>query len=209
VNISYNYSFEKKCLEMDQDDLLNAFIKNFKRTGCYHKIRRTEKSLELDNNILDFNYLYKMVYPWNLWYGNGKMDVIILSDAYDKSFLIKFSISILRILVFYLIANIIFGLILTTNFIKVGLYFFIFYNMFSIALILFKYNGHKRFFNRTIKVGDFYKNQVCKSYDWELILKKKTNPEIIEIINGHTQLPEIVIDLAKNEIKNRNSSKNK
>jgi len=208
VNISYKYSFEKECLEMDQDDLLNAFIKNFKRTGCYHKIRRTEKSLELDNNILDFNYLYKMVYPWNLWYGNGKMDVIILSDAYDKSFLIKFSISILRILVFYLIANIIFGLILTTNFIEVGLYFFIFYNMFSIALILFKYNGHKRFFNRTIKVGDFYMNQVCKSYDWELILKKKTNPEIIEIINGHTQLPEIVIDLAKKEIKNRNSIKN-
>ena len=84
-------------------------------------------------------------------------------------------------------------------------YFFILFNIFAIVSYFTKHIRHKRFFTRTINIGDFYKNQVGKSYDWESILKKKTNSKIEEIINGNTHLPEVVIELAKKEMVNRNS----
>ena len=92
-----------------------------------------------------------------------------------------------------------------TNYTTELFYFFLLFNIIAIASYFFKYIGHQRFFNRTIKIGDFYKDQVYKSYDWESILKEKTNSEIKEIIKGNTHLPDIVIELAKKEMGNRNS----
>jgi len=206
VKIFYKYIFEKECLRIDQDDLLSAFEQNFNRSGCYHKMTRKENRLDLDNNILDFNYLYKMVNPWNLWYGIGDMNICITPNLSNESYLVKFSISILRSLVFHALSIIIFFVILMTNYTTGLFYFFILFNILAIAAYFSKYYRHQRFFNRTIKIGDLYKNQVGKSYDWESILKKKTNSEIEEIIKGNTHLPEIVIELAKKEIGNRNNS---
>jgi len=201
----YKYTFEKECLRINQDDLLNAFEQNFNRSGCYHKMTRKENSLDLDNYIFDFNYLYKMLTPWNLWYNIGDMNISLTHNSSNESYLVKFSISILRSLVFYTIFNILFYVILKTNYSTELFYFFILFNIVAIASYFFKYIGHQRFFNRTIKFGDFYKNQVKKSYDWELVLKEKTNSEIKEIIKGNTHFPDIVIELAKKEMENRNS----
>lgn len=197
--------FERECLRIDKDDLLSAFEQNFNRYECYHKITRTENILNLDNDILDFNYLYKMVNPWNLWYGIGDMNISIIPNFSDESYLVKFSISILRSLVFHALTIIIFCIILLTNY-STGLFcIFILFNIGAILSYFSQYIRHRRFFTRTIKIGDFYKNQVSKSYDWELILKEKTNSEIKEIIKGNMHLPDIVIELAKKEMGNRNS----
>lgn len=205
MNFLYNYVFEKECLEIDQNDLLNAFEQNFRRSECHHKITRKENRIGLGNNILDFNYLYKMVSPWNLWYGIGNMNISISTNLSNESYLIKFSISILRTLIFYAISIIIFGIILMTYYSTGLFYSFILFNIFAIVSYFIKYFRHQRFFYRTIRIGDFYKNQVDKSYDWESILKEKTNSELKEIINGNTHLPDIVIEFAKKEIEIRNN----
>lgn len=204
MKFSYKYKFEKECLEIDKDDLLDAFEHNFQRTECYHKIIRKENGLDLENNILDFNYLYKMVSPWNLWHGIGNMNIRISTNLPNESNWIKFSISILRILFFHAISILVFCILLMTYYSTGLFYFFIFFNIVAIVSYFTKHIRHKRFFNRTVKIGDFYMNQVNKSYDWESILKKKTNSEIEGIIKGNTQLPEIVIELAKKEKVNRN-----
>ena len=203
--ILYKYTFEKKCFKINQDDLLSAFEQNFIRSGCYHKITRKENELKLENNILDFNYLYKMVTSWNLWYGIGNMNVNITHNLSNESYLVKFSISILRLLIFHILYIIIFCIALITYYTTELFYFFILFNIIAIASYFVNYKRHQRFFNKTIKIGDFYKNQVEESYDWELILKKKTNSEITQIIKGNTLLPNIVIELAKKELKNRNN----
>ncbi len=206
MKLTYQYKFEKECAEIHEVDLLTAFKNNFRRTKCHHKIIMKENELDLENQIFDFNYLYKMVSPWNIWYGIGTMKISILKNSYDKSYLIRFSISILRYIVFYVIINFIIGVKLMTINHLMLVYFLIFYNIVAITSIVYKYIGQKRFFSKTIRIGDFYMNQVSKSYDWEIILNKKTNSEIIEIIKGHTLLPNIVIELAKKELEKRKTN---
>jgi len=205
VKIFYKYLFEKECLRIDKEDLLSAFEQNFYRSGCYHKMTRKENGLNLYNDFLDFNYLYKMVSPWNLWNGIGDMKISIIPNLSNESYLIKFSISILRSLVFNALTIIIFCILLITNYSSELFYFFILFTTVAITSYFTKYIRHNRFFSRTIKIGDFYKDQVEKSYDWESILKEKTNSELKEIIKGNTILPDIVIDLAKKEMGHRNS----
>lgn len=198
--------FDKERLKINKDDLLSAFEQNFKRSGCYHKITRKENGLELDNDILDFNYSYKMVYPWNLWHGIGEMNIRIISNLSDESYLVKFSISILRSLIFNTLTIILLCIILLTFNTTEIFFYFILFIIFAFASNFSKYLRLQRFFTRTIAIGDFYENQVRKSYDWESILKKKTNSELKEIIKGNKHLPDIVLELAKKEMENRESN---
>ncbi len=201
------YIFKKECFGFNQEEILSAFENNFIRTNCYHKIFKYENKLDLINDFFEFNYLYKFISSGNLWQGIGNMNITFLPGKLEGSHIIQFSISIYRQLFFFLILNIIGGIILLSNYSLFILYVFILYNTILIITTLIKYLQHRYFFNKTIKIGDFYKNQVLKSYDWELILKNKTNIEINAIIQGKTHLPDIVIELAKKEMNNRKEIK--
>lgn len=206
MGLSSKYIFKKETIVVDQNQVLSDFENNFKRTDCHHKIHRDDSKLELCNEFLDNNYLYKLTAPWNLWYGIGKMSITISPSESGKSQLIQFSISIRRSLLSFALLNIVLGIILFFAFSISLLYIFLLFNVFSIVEYFERFIRHKIFFNRTIRIGDFYKYQVLesKSYDWELILKNKTNTEIVEIIQGKTHLPDIVIELAKKELMTRN-----
>jgi hypothetical protein len=208
MRFTFQYTFRKECLIIDQDQLLTDFEKNFQRTGCYHMIFRDNNNLVLINDIYDFNYLNKLVDPWNLWKGVGKMNIAITPDESGKTNSVQFSISPRRALVLFALLNIVSGIILLYTYSRELLYFFILCNLVSIIGSFVRFLQHKYFFNRTIKIGDFYKYLVIESkgYDWELIFKKKTNSELTDIIQGKTHLPDIVIELAEKELKNRNGS---
>jgi hypothetical protein len=202
------YKFVKECISIDSADVLNNFENNFKRTECYHKIVKENNSLDLNNDYFDYNYSYKLTSPWNLWKGIGNMNILILPNKSENSFLVLFSISIKRQIAFFIMVNIFFCIIISSTF-SLGLFYFLMlYNILSIVVNLERYFRHKNFFKRTIKIGDFYKYQVIgsKSYDWELILKRKSNSEIMEIIQRRTHLPDLVIELAKKELKNRSEN---
>ena len=58
---------------------------------------------------------------------------------------------------------------------------------------------HRAMFRRTLKYGGGF----LKYYDWDSIIKKMTDYELLEIVNGKTHHPRKVITLAKDELKTR------
>lgn len=201
------YIFRKECVKYSQDEILSTFEKNFHSTECYHKIFRRGNELDLKNDLFEFNYQYKFVSPVNLWIGVDDMNITVLPGESEGSHLIQFSVSFERQLFLLVFINVILGIILLfVNQIQF-FYILILYDSISIIFGVVEFFLHRNFFYKTIKVGDLYKHQVIGSYDWELILKGKTNHEIMEIIQGRTCLPDIVVELATKELNNRKDIK--
>ncbi len=199
----YNFIFEKEIPLKNPDVLLDAFEKNFQRTVCYHTIKRKDNRIDLDNNPFDFNYSYKLTSGSNLWHGLGDMYISITPTPLQDLYKVKFSVSLLRVLILQAIFLIVISIILTNASTTYHLYLLFFFIIVTITSYISGYIRIRRFFNDTIKIGDFYRNQVNKSYDWDVVLQNKTNSELKQIIKGKTLLPNIVIELAKKEMVKR------
>lgn len=204
---SFHFIFKKDCSAIDPEKILNDFEKNFHRTNFYHKISRGDNKLILRNEFFDFNYLHTN--SWILWNVCGEMTITIRPCENEKTYSIYFTVSIRRALGFFALLNIVFGIIVLKTLAVGLLYALLIYNIAAVALYFTNFFRFKHFFTKTIKFGCFYEYLVIGNnhYNWELIFKNKSNSELMQIINGRTQLPDIVIQLAKKELKNRNDNK--
>jgi hypothetical protein len=194
------YSFKKELKEIDKHELLDNFERNFIRTGCHHQIHKNEYNLSLKNEWFDLNYMYKFIYPGHLWSGLGNININIQENKEKESFTVNFSISFLRQFIWFLIIDI---CAFSISFYESEFIIFLIFSILFLTSMFISFFLHRNFFFKTIKVGDFYRHRVLTNYNWEKLLKSKTDNELSDIINGNSFLPEIAKELAIKELNKR------
>ena len=201
----FTYKFTKEVSGIDKDKLMEDFKQNFIETDFYYKIIKKENSLVFKNRF-EGDYTFSLTYPWNMWYLITKFELNIRETMQTNKFSIELSISIfisvLLSVLFITIASVGYALFFHHS----PVYFTLILAFVFTARFLLWYYRHKRFFLRTIEIGNFRNHQTMASYDWDKILKQKSDSELIDIIKGKTSLPDLVIELAKKEKEKRENT---
>ena len=192
--------FKREIKDTANNTILANFKHNFERTYCDFTKIVEDKELVIENRFLRL----KRDMNSNLWVGIGSANVLIEETQQKNRAKVIYTFDFTRLSIahlFYL--TLLFGIYLWVGndtdlqqIILIGIYI-----SFSISILqhLVMYFRHRSIFLQTIKYGtgdDGY-------YDWEAILKKKTNDELKKIVNGNTQLPSGVAKLAKMELDKR------
>ena len=201
----FTYKFTKEVSGTDKDKLLEDFKQNFIETDCYYKIIKKENSLVFKNKF-EGDYTFSLTSPWNMWYFISKLELNIHEIKQNTKYSIVLSISVfaavLLSVLFIAIASIGYAFFFNHS----PVYFTLILTFLFTTRFLLWYYRHKRFFFRTIDIGNFRNHKTKTSYDWDTILKEKSDTELADIIKGKTSLPDLVIELAKKEKAARENS---
>jgi len=192
--------------KISDEEILNSFIINLKIKSL-NTFNKIDNKLTASNNMKSFWDFNK---PWE---GEENVTIKIIKNEIKKVIYVidfsgiykeftKYGIVVLPfiLLVFYLTGK--FDSLIE-NF---GLFFTILYILFSIIVILvikafLLILRHRNIFRNTMRYGAGN----IKYYNWDKIMKTKTDKELKEIINGKSNYSDRVIIFAKKEFKKRHS----
>lgn len=175
--------------------VLKNFWLSFKDSYCDKMFYRRKNEITIDNYFIrikpDFNF--------NLWAGIGNARLRIKEK--DGLRLVEYTIDFTRLVISYLV------FILLAQFVSImgsGDILFSVYStspllIFGLIIHAISFLRHWSLFKRTLKYGSAF----VGNYDWEAILRNKTNNELLEMKNGTRQLPDAVIRLVELEIEKR------
>ena len=192
---------------ISDEEILNNFIINLKIKSL-NTFNKRDNKLTASNNMKSFWDFNK---PWEgeenvtikILKNENKKDAIYVLDfsGIYKDFK-KYGIVVLPfvLIVFYLIGKLDplienFGLFFTVLFILFGIIGILIIKAFLLIL------RHRNIFRNTMKYGAGN----IKYYNWDKIMKTKTDKELKEIINGKSNYSDRVIIFAKKEYKKRHS----
>lgn len=195
----FKISFREEISEIPNKAVLESFKANFSNTFCDKILINGDKELVVIND----SSRWRPDMNWNLWAGIKNAKVTIDENPDTKKRTVEYSIDLTP----YIYKSIFIFLTITFLFKISGFWG----NLSSLSLIIYaaavlitvffvNILRHRSIFKRTLKFGAF--NQLG-NYDWDTILKNKTDLELQEIINGQRILPEPVVELAKTEFEKR------
>jgi len=196
---------------ISDEEILNNFIINLKIKSL-NTFNKRDNKLTASNNMKSFWDFNK---PWEgeenvtikILKNENKKDAIYVLDfsGIYKDFK-KYGIVVLPfvLIVFYLIGKLDplienFGLFFTVLFILFGIIGILIIKAFLLIL------RHRNIFRNTMKYGAGN----IKYYNWDKIMKTKTDKELKEIISGKSNYSDRVIIFAKKEFKKRHSENKK
>lgn len=193
----FEISFSAEVLNISNKTILENFKVNFKNSYCDHIEIIRENELIVENDLIRL----KPDLNWNLWVGIRKAHILIIEKR-EAQKTIKYRIDFSRTTIVYIFIFITFCLILfywgVTDLDSYKYLLIMIGTGFGLQFII-TYLRHWSIFKRTIK----HETEYLGSYDWDNIIKNKSDLEIEKIINGQSQLPKSVIKLAKLELENR------
>ncbi len=200
----FKISFIEEITGTSNKTILENFKTNFSDTFCGNISIISDKEIVIKNS----HFRWKPDTNWNLWIGIKEASVTISEDTDKKRKTIKYSIDFTSYIFNSLIIIIIFPLfnkitgLLNNLLVK---YFTIFWIAYFIIMFFVSVLRHRSIFKRTLKFGVV--NNSLGNYDWNIIIKNKTDLELQKIISGRKRLPTTVVELAKTELERRNKNK--
>ena len=198
----FKISFKKEIKKIPNRNILEDFRNNFIKSYCDHIKIYDDKELIVKNEFIR----WKPDWNLNLWVGIGEARIRINESEKNKNKVVKYSIDFTRLTFAYIFTLVFFALIFSQsgiwdfNSLK---YLLIAVGTIALLMHIITFLRHWSIFNRTIKYGTDY----LGNYDWNSIIRSKTDLELLEIKNGQRQLPKTVIRLVELEIENRKTSK--
>lgn len=192
------FSIRRKISGISTEALLTRFKTNFEHSNC--------DSVKIigDNRLIVRNYWPFIKYDlnYNIWIGIAKASVSIVDDTEGQHKNVQYTVNYTK----GVVGDIVISAVLIAISISVKEAFgeFIYFVSFIIFIFvldnLTSYYRHKSFFIRTL----YNKNtDDLGKYDWDKILRNKSDLELKEIIFGKTHLPISVAKLAKQELDRR------
>lgn len=180
--------------------ILIKFKENFERTYCDFTKINGDNELIIKNSFIRL----KRDMNFNLWIGIGKASVTLEETKQNNLVNVKYTLDFTRLTIAALVyLTLLLGFYFMTEndknlqpIIVTLMCVLISVGIFNYLVMYFR---HKSIFLKTIKNGSDGNGY----YDWETILKKKTNDELKKIVSGNTQLPSGVEKLAKMELDKR------
>lgn len=192
----FKISFEKKIKNIDKDEIIRLFLIN-SQGKLHDKIEDNgEKKIIIKGKFFSLNPLDHG--PWDLWLGFANKTELCFTGDNTIFYTVYFTYGIIyfiAVLLFFLLIPLIYS-------IKIEAQYLIFLSVVTAAFfirLIIKILLHRRLFNRTLK----YENRLLGNYNWTEILKKKTDNELRDIINGNTTLTLEIQELAKVELEKR------
>lgn len=191
----FKITFRQELDDTPNNTVLKNFWLSFKDSYCDKMFYRRKNEITIDNYFIrikpDFNF--------NLWAGIGNARLRIKEK--DGLRLVEYTIDFTRLVISYLV------FILLAQFVSImgsGDILFSVYStspllIFGLIIHAISFLRHWSLFKRTLKYGSAF----VGNYDWEAILRNKTNNELLEMKNGTRQLPDAVIRLVELEIEKR------
>jgi len=190
----FKISFKEKVNNIPNKTILENFKENLDGTYCDYLEINNDKELIVKNDF----FRWKPDWNFNLWVGIGNAKITIEENEMQSYSPIKYSIDFSRLTITYILTIILFSVVL-----PIYGYFELLFIMILVLIAIIMHGitffRHWSFFKQTIKHGINY----LGNYDWESIIKNKTEIELVEIKNGNRQLPKSVIRLAELELEKR------
>jgi hypothetical protein len=197
--------FRREIVYMSRGTILDNFKKNFENSYCDH--------IEIinDNRLIVKNELFRIKpdMNWNLWCGIGKAEIVLFEKPDKKSILIEYTIDFFRMFASFcssICFIILFIAYSTSNQIELFetiSYLFVFFIIAFLLSISITFLRHRSIFLKTL----YAKPERLGNYNWIKILSEKSDNELTEISLGKSHLPEAISELARQEIKKRNSTR--
>lgn len=194
----FKISFRQELDDTPNNTVLKNFWLNFKDSYCDEMFYKRKNEIIIENDFFrtkpDFNF--------NLWVGIGNAKLSIKEK--DGLRFVEYTIDFTRLAISYLVF-ILFALfvsIMGSGDILFSVYSTSSLLIFGLIIHAISFLRHWSLFKRTLKYGSAF----LGNYDWEAILKNKTDNELLEMKNGTGQLPEVVIRLIEVEIESRKHS---
>jgi hypothetical protein len=200
----FKITFKEEITGTPNKTVLENFKANFSNTFYDHIAINEDKELFVKND----SFRYKPGEVWNLWLGIRNARVTINENADNKKKTVEYSFDFTRLIFLDIFLIILFpiqfkimGLLNHQTYIALIIYLDLFFVLVPFILVL----RHRWIFKRTLKFGavDYYNG----NYDWDTIIKEKTDLELHEIINGQRQLPRTVVGQAKTELERKSKHK--
>ena len=199
----FTIKFQKDIHETSNIVLLESFKENFILSKCDFVDIINNNELIVENEMMSFISRLR----FNLWIGIEHARISIIEDKTRNTKTIKYFVDYTWLISTYFISFIAWTIVVLLN---IGKDEFLYLAYFLIALFIFAlifslsitFLRHRSIFNNTIKYGASY----IRRYEWNSILEKKTDIELMEIINGKRHLPKSVLILAEKELEKRNSN---
>jgi len=194
--------FRREIEYMSSGIILDNFKKNFEDSYCDH--------IEIinGNRLIVKNELFRIKpdMNWNLWYGIGKAEIVLFENPDKKNTLIEYTIDFSRMFVSFcfsicfVILFIAYSSSNTRDSLEIISLFSVFLIIAFLLSISITFLRHRSVFLKTL----YAKPESLGNYNWIKILSEKSDHELTEISLGKTHLPEAISELARQEIKKRN-----
>jgi hypothetical protein len=194
--------FRREIEYMPSGTILDSFKKNFENSYCDH--------IEIVNNnrliVKNEFFRIKPDMNWNLWCGIGKAEIVLFENPDKKTIQIEYTIDFSRMFVSFCFSICFIILIIaysTSNpreLLEIISYFYVFLFIAFLLSICIAFLRHRSIFLKAL----FEKPESLGNYNWIKILSEKSDYELTEISLGKTHLPEAISELARQEIKKRN-----
>ncbi|RLD52362.1 MAG: hypothetical protein DRI94_03380 [Bacteroidetes bacterium] len=196
-----NFTFHKTVKDKQSSEIIKNFQANFGSTNC-DNIRRFG-----DNQLIVENNFFRLKSNQNLWVGIDKASLTIKDTINQNEKKIHYKINFTKFLLISFGSILLFFLFFIGDFTdsttRPPLILYIFVPVVLLINFIILLIRHYSLFIRTIKRGSIY----LGGYDWEKILKNKTDNELKVIIAGESHLSKSVGELAKKELDKRNNKK--
>ena len=213
LKLPFKILFREEIIGTQNKTIIENFKANFKKTFCDHILINADKELVIKNNFIR----WKPDSFWNFWDGIRNARVTIIENSDKKKKTIEYSIDY----TYWIVRNIFIIIIIMFLFKIIGLFTFlstisdllvtqslkfviIFSGLLLVIMFFISVLRHRSLFKRTIKFGV---TNDLGNYDWDTIIKEKTDLELEEIIRKQRGLPERVVELAKTELERRSKKK--
>ncbi|MCT4640145.1 MAG: hypothetical protein N4A72_20785 [Bacteroidales bacterium] len=200
----FKISFKGETEELSNKKVLENFKENLTETYCDHIIIKSDNELIVRNDF--FRFLSRRTN--NIWSNVKEAKVIICDDKVLKKRVVVYSIDFTRLITSLVLAHtiIISALLIILDSESYIIIAFLPLLMLIVSSVSFFITllEHRSVFRRTLKYGTDYTG----NYDWETIIKNKSDRELKDIITGRKHLPVAVRKLAESEMKNRGKRNN-
>ncbi len=199
-------SFKKKLQEKNKEEIFDLFLTNISGTH-YDKIERENDSkLIIKGSFFQakrpFEGLYNIIV--SLWERFCRKAELYFAKNNDIIYSVDYTYGVVWLFII-LVASILPALFFS---LKINVYYYIGFVTLILALeissIVFRLYLHRQVFAKTLRNENLFKG----SYDWDKVLKSKTDNELKNIVNGNTILTIEVQKMAKEELNRRKIKKN-
>ncbi len=196
----FKISFRGKYREADREKIAELILINSEGTLQETRETEDEKKMIIKGKFFSLNPLDNTFF--NLWTGfSGKAELTLKKDhtviyTVDLTWGVAW---VAAVLLFLLLSPMIYSIRVDSfylGFVEIVL-------VLSVLSLLIRIFRHRQMFRKTLQL----RNKMTGNYDWAVILKKKTDPELRKIAAGDTLLPDTVRDLAKEELKRKKQNK--
>ena len=195
---SFLYKFNIKVVKDPNRDYLMDFKHRFDYSNCDRLKVINRRTIVIHNDFI------RIKINWNIWHGIGHAKLYILEMENDHILSIDYSLDytyfVWGVFIGLVIIFIFFGLYMMEFNELMDLLFPILFMLIALPLnLLIVFLRHRSLFRNTALYG----YDMLGNYDWNSILKQKTEDELVNIVQGKRVLPKQVEELAKKELERR------